>query len=540
MAAEHDASRARASLLLGGAFLAVLVAAVLPFVDTLRSGFLSDDYFALSLYQQPQTHVSPVRFLADAIATNARVPTTFYRPLAFATVWTETRLWSTVAWPFHLTNLVLHAGVCALAFVLVRQLRGGLEGGSRIATLGAVLSFAVFPRRVEPVAWISCRPDLLAALCAVAASILFVRAVQRDRLRHVLAWCAALSWFGSLLCKESALLLPFALFAAWPVSRQSDARSRWTVMVPFAVALAIYLALRRSALGMWVGGYGADQLRMSPLSLVRAVRHVAYLVLPPIEAADGASWIAMLAGGGALLALAGLAWATRPSWNTPLLRVGAAWILATIVPVAAFPVSLATTFNDRLLYLPGIGMACVLAVALSRVRARALVAIGGAATLMFSVWTATLAHDWHVAGMLSDRLIRQLAGAVSSMPSPPDGALYLAAVPDSHHGAYMLRTAIPEALHLAGVQRPPRIVVLSRYFVERPERFPLEARWVDETHLRIGSRDGSPAVLPDGTPPSAGTAGHDRYGRYISLDFELPRHSRGHVLGIAPDAVHPW
>jgi hypothetical protein len=535
-----DASRPRPSLLLGSAFLIVLASAILPFIDTLHAGFLSDDYFALSLYQQPQAQVSPGRFLADAIATNARVPTTFYRPLAFATVWAETRLWSSVAWPFHLTNLLLHAGVCALTFVLVLHLRGIHDAGSQLATLFAVLCFTVFPRRVEPVAWIACRPDLLATLFAVAAAIVYVRAVQRDRVRPVSAWSAALLWFCSLLSKESAVLLPLALFVMPPASRPSDARWRWTVLVPFAVTLAIYLVLRRSALGMWVGGYGVDQFRTSPLSLVRAVRHVAYLVLPPIEAADGGSWMAMLAGGGALLALMVLAWATRPFWNTPVLRVGLGWMIVTIVPIAAFPVSLATTFNDRLLYLPGVGMACVLAAALSRIRVRPLVAMGVAATLTSCAWTATLAHHWHVAGMLSEQLIQQLAAAVSSLPSAPDDTIHLAAVPDSHHGAYMLRTAIPEALHVAGLRRLPRIVVLTRYFVERPETSPVTGQWTDDTHLRIASRDGRPALLLDHTPASVGTTGADRYGRCISVDYELSRNSRGRVLFIAPDAVHAW
>jgi hypothetical protein len=87
VAARCDASSARPFLLLHSAFLMVLGAAILPFVETLQSGFLSDDYFALSPYQQPQARVSLAQFLAEAIATNARVPTTFYRPLAFATLW---------------------------------------------------------------------------------------------------------------------------------------------------------------------------------------------------------------------------------------------------------------------------------------------------------------------------------------------------------------------------------------------------------------------------------------------------------------------
>src|SRR5689334_2165020 len=79
--------------------LLIAAAAIVPFLDTLRAKFVADDFFALALYQQPQTHVSALRFVIEAIATNARVPTRFYRPLAFATIWAETRLSWQSAWP---------------------------------------------------------------------------------------------------------------------------------------------------------------------------------------------------------------------------------------------------------------------------------------------------------------------------------------------------------------------------------------------------------------------------------------------------------
>jgi hypothetical protein len=505
---------------------AVIAVATLPFADVLRAKFVSDDFFALALYQQ--TNVSPLRFVVDAILSNARVPTTFYRPLAFTTLWAETRIWGTLAWPFHLTNLLLHAGICLLSLLFVQRLaRRGMDtvesftSAPALPAFVALVLFAVFPRRVEAVAWIACRPDLLATLFAVAAALVYVRAL--DSASRWLSASAGLLWFASLLSKESAILMPFAL---WPIAPHAG-RTRWRAFPPFVVAFVLYLLLRRSALGMWVGGYGVGTLRPSPVALLRAVRHAAYLLLPPIEAADHSPWLAAATGVVALAMLAAVVFRVRLGWRTPLVRVGAVWVAAAILPIAALPVSLASTLNDRLLYFPGIGMACLLTAAFAKLPARRLVLAGGTAAVLCGLWTMVFAHRWHVAGTLSHDLIQQLAVRVSTGTMANDDVVHLAAVPDSYGGAYMLRTAVPEALHVAGVRNGPRVTVLTRYFLETPDAAPIEAQLTDPAHLRLrGCRD-KPALLIDAEPSlpilqRSGAVSADRYGRYADVEFSIP------------------
>ena len=503
----------------------VVLAAIVPFADVLRAGFLSDDFFAIALYRE--TDVPPFRFIVDAILSNARVPTTFYRPLAFATVWAETRAWGAVAWPLHLTNLLLHAGVSLLSLLFVQRLaRRSLDtlacrSAAAVPAFFALVLFAAFPRRVEAVAWIACRPDLLAAFFAIAAALLYVHALDAER--GWLAAPAALVWFASLLSKESAILLPLAL---WPIAPKAG-RTRWEALTPFAVVLVLYLALRHGALGAWVGGYGVDALRPSAGALLRAVRQTAYLMLPPIEVADRSPWLAAATGAAALAMLAWLAFRTGRVWRTPLVLVGAAWIVSAIVPVAALPVSLAATFNDRLLYFPGIGMACLLTAAFATVPARRLVIAGTTAAILCGGWTAVFAHRWHVAGALSQDLVRQLATRVSAGHRESRDPLYLAAVPDSYGGAYMLRTAIPAALQLAGVKQVPRVVVLTRYFLENPEAAPVEARRTEPERLRLSGCRGRPEIFIDGEPSlpilqRSPALSADRYGRVSIVEFSLP------------------
>jgi hypothetical protein len=190
------------------------------------------------------------------------------------------------------------------------------------------------------------------------------------------------------------------------------------------------------------------------------------------------------------------------------------------------PVSLATTFNDRLLYLPGIGMACLLTAVFATLPMRRLVVVGTMTAVVCVVWTTVFAHRWHVAGAVSHDLIRQLAVRVSTgLENVP--AVHLAAVPDSYGGAYMLRTGIPEALQVAGLRTVPRVVVLTRYFLEDPDAAPIEALASEPQRLDLRGCRAAPELLVDPEPalpvlhrsPPVST---DRYGRYARVEFANP------------------
>ena len=59
-------------------------------------------------------------------------------------------------WGHHLTNVLLHAFNAALVFVLLQQMTGATWRSLLVAAL-----FAVHPLRVESVAWVAERKDVL-------------------------------------------------------------------------------------------------------------------------------------------------------------------------------------------------------------------------------------------------------------------------------------------------------------------------------------------------------------------------------------------
>lgn len=122
---------------------------------------------------------------------------------------------------YHLVNLLLHAGNALLVYVVARRLMAAADAGgaqqtrsdpevSGAAALTALV-FGLHPLRVEPVAWITARADLLCGAFALLTVWLYLRAVDgpaRPRLLLVAAGTLA----AALLSKGAALPLLAALF----------------------------------------------------------------------------------------------------------------------------------------------------------------------------------------------------------------------------------------------------------------------------------------------------------------------------------------
>jgi hypothetical protein len=160
---------ARASL--GWMAAAVAAASVLPYWSVLPAYFVSDDFNFVRPYLQIDRPVLP--FVWDAFTRMRDVPAGFYRPLPFVTLWLEFRTWGTWLPGFHLTNLLVHALVTVLVYAIGRRLSGRRDIG--VAAAGTALFYGIHPRRAETVAWLSCRPDLLATLFALGSFWAFLR-----------------------------------------------------------------------------------------------------------------------------------------------------------------------------------------------------------------------------------------------------------------------------------------------------------------------------------------------------------------------------
>ena len=117
----------------------------------------------------------------------------------------------------HLTNLLLHAATTVLLFLVLRRMTGRIWPSALVAAV-----FAIHPLRVESVAWVTERKDVLSGLFYVLTLAAYAGYVRRPgslpRYLLVLA-----SFAMGLMSKPSLVAMPFLLLLLdyWPLGRFS-------------------------------------------------------------------------------------------------------------------------------------------------------------------------------------------------------------------------------------------------------------------------------------------------------------------------------
>jgi tetratricopeptide (TPR) repeat protein len=297
---------------------------------------------------------------------------------------------------YHVTSLLLHAANAVLVYLVARRLLAravagaGGAGLEAAAALGALL-FAVHPLRVESVAWITERRDVLSGFFYLGALLAALRAADplaRER-GHWRRWYAlSLAVFAlALLSKSMAVSLPLVLLVldVYPLGRL-----RWPPGAAGRRALlekAPYLALSLGAGAVALvalAGTGnmstvarvgwVDRIAISLYSLAFYLWKTALpLGLSPLYELpahiDPLAWPFVLSGA-AVAALTALAVAGRRRWPA----LGAAWAayVAILLPVAGAVQNGYQIAADRYTYLPSIAWAVLAAgVALAGGRRRA-------------------------------------------------------------------------------------------------------------------------------------------------------------------------
>jgi protein O-mannosyl-transferase len=338
--------------------LLLLALAALVYANTLVNGFTYDDEGYILRNQAVQT----------ASVTKLFQPTQgnhIFRPFAFATFALNWALGSDQPFGYHLVNLLLHAAVTLLLYLLLRTLLAPRPRGGILAFVAALL-FAVHPIHTEAVASIVGRSELLAAALLFAAWLLHLR----DRPLLVLL-CFALA----LLSKESAVVfLPLVLAGDYALQKFKPL-SRYAAICGLTLA---YIALLWKLQGghFEKGTYTPvdNPLATLPASwrILNALRvawkYIGLQFYPETLSYDYsynairlyANWAHLLPVAVATIAVLGLwAWAVQTK-RSP-------WVIAGAVYIAGFAVtsnilvSTGTIMGERLAYLPSAGFCLLIA-----------------------------------------------------------------------------------------------------------------------------------------------------------------------------------
>ena len=276
--------------------------------------------------------------------------------------------------PFHAVNVFLHALSAVFLFTLLRRLRAPPLWAFLLALL-----WAAHPLRVESVAWIAERKDVLSAALGLASTLAWLESARSGRgtfPRIVLLTFSLLLYAAGLLAKPSLVPLPLAWLAldVWPLRRipasprSPDflpailrAAAAKLPFLPFAL-VAAWLAVARhhavsGALAVpWPTRLAAVapnfffyvRKTILPLRLSPLVPEQWHFSLPVIL-------LSLLAAG----TLVAVLWRFRRS--LPSLLPGVVWLLLFFFPASGLQPLPMNTVADRFFYLPAMGISIALA-----------------------------------------------------------------------------------------------------------------------------------------------------------------------------------
>ena len=211
----------------------IFCATVVAYLPALTGGFIWDD----------DAHVTANPSIVGSLGL-ARIwisPAANYFPLTTSTFWVIHALWGLNPLPYHVINVLLHAGSAVLLWLVLA--RWHLRG----AWLGA-LFWALHPVQVESAAWISELKNTQSAVFYLLAIWCFLRWVEAEPPRdHGVRWVYyVLAWLGAVLAilsKSSTVMLPVVLGLCWWWTR---GRWRWR----YVLWLAPFLLVSAAA-GAW-------------------------------------------------------------------------------------------------------------------------------------------------------------------------------------------------------------------------------------------------------------------------------------------------
>jgi len=304
------------------------------------------------------------------------VHVTNWHPLTTISHMLDCQLYGLQPWGHHLTNILLHAAAAILLFLALRQLTGSFWPSLLVAAV-----FAVHPLRVESVAWVSERKDVLSGVFFMLTLWAYAR-YARGNVRSSFWYMTVTVLFAlGLMCKPTLVTLPFVLLLLdyWPLgrvrpsssSRRGETASAWPrrntwswlviekvpLFVLSAASCVATLLAQKQALDLSIKAPLLERLGNALISYDVYVgqmiwpAHLAVLYPYP----EGNLKVPQVIVALLLLLIISVAfflWRKR----YPFLLIGWLWYLGMLVPVIGIIQVGSQVRADRYTYLPQIGL----------------------------------------------------------------------------------------------------------------------------------------------------------------------------------------
>jgi tetratricopeptide (TPR) repeat protein len=352
--------------------LALVIATVMVYLPVRHNGFVNlDDNVFVTENPNIQSGLTwpSVRWAFTADLTRDDRNADYWRPVSYLSHELDVTLFGLRPAGHHLMNVGIHAAAAVALFLVLHSMTNAPWRCAFVAAL-----FALHPLRVESVAWVTERKDVLSGLLFMLTLGAYVRHVRRPF--SAPRYLAVLVLFAlALMAKPMVVTLPFVLLLLdyWPLGR-----TRWAAAVVGQNATAslsqllkekipfFALAVMSSAVTSWgQRKAGAMDLIKVPLGMRTANALISYVdyigkmfwptrlaVFYPLY--QGLPSAAVLGAGIGLVGVtATVIWAARRS---PWLVTGWFWYLGMLVPVIGLVQGAGEAMADRFAYIPLVGL----------------------------------------------------------------------------------------------------------------------------------------------------------------------------------------
>jgi Flp pilus assembly protein TadD len=340
--------------------VALFVAVAAVFYPLTGCGFINYDD---NDYVTGNTHVQGGLARSQLAWVFTNTDAANWHPLTWLSHMLDCQLYGANPWGHHLTSVLLHAANAVLFLLVMREIIGLVW-----PALFAALLFALHPLRVESVAWIAERKDVLATMFWLLTTWAYLGYTRNKANRTVKYWLMLVFFCLGLMSKPMLVTLPFALLLLdfWPLNRFNRANLSgllWEKTPLFLMAAAggiiAFLAQKSQGavidyLPLW---YRAE-------TAVIAYRNYIGKFLYPVDLAilypHPKSW--SLAG--VLSSIAFVVGVSLASIDLrrkrPYFFTGWWWYVGTLVPVIGLVQLGSQAMADRYTYIPGIGLIILL------------------------------------------------------------------------------------------------------------------------------------------------------------------------------------
>lgn len=423
----------------------LLVAVVLPYLFTLRHGWVYDDHGLIVENGFLADPANALRAMTPEAWSDTRI-VNGRRPVVLLSLFFDRAAWGLNPMGYRLTNLALHV---LAVFLLARWL--GRRCGAVTGWIAAGL-FGAHPIVTEVVRVPAFRADML---CAVFV-LLFLLSIERAR---AAAWSPA-ALAAALLSKETALAAPFVAwvmagpwFRGAPAEREDRPLVTWRRFAGAASIAVVALAFwsRSDALQAvgpaWNGRSltWPHHLYSAPWTMVLSLKRlvapvglsVEYPFRPVASFGDPRAWGGLLA---LMVLTTGALVLARNRGRRQRAGLAGLWVLMWLLP-SSNVLPLLNPLSDRYLYVPAMGIGWLLALGIEALP-RKTWKTAVVTALILTAWTLSIVRlaDWR-----SDRTLWE--ATLQSHPESERALVWLALEHKRDGDPAAARALLERAIH---------------------------------------------------------------------------------------------